>query len=231
MWRPVVARLCARYRCVAIDQRGFGDSSLPESPYSDCDDVAAVCEALGLHRPVLVGNSLGGSTVLDAAVAKPELPAAIALFAAFAGGWTYGPEMSEFAARMARIRAERGEQAAFEADVDFWLLHGRDASVVSAEIRDYVHAARARTRDRKPNQSLRRIGPTLERLDRVAVPAEIVTGDADVGDFAAIARLLHDGIAGSTLRTLPAGHFIPLERPGDAAEIVDALARRVFDCA
>lgn len=58
--------LLADFRRVRFDLRGHGDSDKPseEACYSDADlwadDVAAVIQALGLRRPVIVGWSLGG---------------------------------------------------------------------------------------------------------------------------------------------------------------------------
>lgn len=56
----------ARFRLVAFDLRGHGDSDKPDSldSYADADrwadDIAAVIVAAKLRRPVLVGWSLGG---------------------------------------------------------------------------------------------------------------------------------------------------------------------------
>lgn len=52
------------YRCIGIDQRGFGDSDKPYTGYDYdtlSDDVRAVVEALDLHDFTLVGHSTGGS--------------------------------------------------------------------------------------------------------------------------------------------------------------------------
>ena len=68
MWRPAIARLADRYRCVAIDLRGYGESSLPRERFSWHDDTRAACAALALDHPVLVGNSLGGIVALDTAI-------------------------------------------------------------------------------------------------------------------------------------------------------------------
>jgi pimeloyl-ACP methyl ester carboxylesterase len=75
-------------RSIAIDLRGFGDSQiLPVDAtrglrdYSD--DVAAVLDALGIDRAILVGWSMGGGVVLqlaiDAAADRPELVAGLVL--------------------------------------------------------------------------------------------------------------------------------------------------------
>ncbi len=63
--------LADRFRLVAMDLRGHGESDKPleAANYTDgarwADDVAAVIGALGLKRPVLVGWSYGGFVLCD----------------------------------------------------------------------------------------------------------------------------------------------------------------------
>ncbi len=52
------------YRCIGIDQRGFGKSDRPFTGYdydSLADDVRAVIEMLKLRNVILVGHSTGGA--------------------------------------------------------------------------------------------------------------------------------------------------------------------------
>jgi pimeloyl-ACP methyl ester carboxylesterase len=67
-WVRVGPALADRYRVFAIDMRGHGDSiKPPEGAYSlrqTADDAAALMEALGLERPVLMGHSWGGATAI-----------------------------------------------------------------------------------------------------------------------------------------------------------------------
>jgi pimeloyl-ACP methyl ester carboxylesterase len=63
-WDFVVAHLAPRYRCVALDLRGHGDSGWPTSPdyrlATHAGDVADLIEALGLRDVAVVGHSFGG---------------------------------------------------------------------------------------------------------------------------------------------------------------------------
>jgi pimeloyl-ACP methyl ester carboxylesterase len=73
---PQAAHFAGRYRTVAVDLRGHGRSDAPAGEYTMegfADDVAFVCEALGLERPVVVGHSMGG--VISSLVAQrhPQL--------------------------------------------------------------------------------------------------------------------------------------------------------------
>ncbi|MFE4618044.1 alpha/beta fold hydrolase [Streptomyces sp. NPDC056747] len=79
----------AGYRVLALDQRGHGNSERrPEdvSRAAYVADVVAVVRELGLQRPVLIGQSLGGHTALLTAAAHPELPSALVLVEAGPGG-------------------------------------------------------------------------------------------------------------------------------------------------
>ena len=75
VWRPVADRLRDRFRCVAFDERGHGDSGVPPdgnfSWRGFARDVLAVVEELGLVRPFAVGHSLGGAALLLAEQAAP----------------------------------------------------------------------------------------------------------------------------------------------------------------
>jgi pimeloyl-ACP methyl ester carboxylesterase len=69
-WDPVVGILATERDVVAVDLPGFGASpGLPEGLSYDLATTAAVfrafCEALGLDRPHVAGNSLGGLIALE----------------------------------------------------------------------------------------------------------------------------------------------------------------------
>ena len=69
------------HRCVAADMRGRGDSDKPDEIYTmeqHGDDVAELIRHLGLVKPVLVGQSMGGQVVISTAARHPELVGAIA---------------------------------------------------------------------------------------------------------------------------------------------------------
>jgi len=63
-WDLVSLYLAQRHRVLALDQRGHGDSEWPRDvEYSNSAmslDAEAFIAALGLHRPILMGHSMGG---------------------------------------------------------------------------------------------------------------------------------------------------------------------------
>ena len=77
-WDLVCLALRANFHCLALDQRGHGDSEwspvLDYSPDAHVRDIRGLIEQLGLERPVLVGHSLGGlNAMVLAATAAEEL--------------------------------------------------------------------------------------------------------------------------------------------------------------
>jgi pimeloyl-ACP methyl ester carboxylesterase len=75
LWDGVAERLHASgHTVVAVDQRGHGRSDAPDTGY-DLDtavaDLLALIETLGLERPLLAGQSWGGSVVLELAWRYP----------------------------------------------------------------------------------------------------------------------------------------------------------------
>ncbi len=75
IWLGVMARLVDRYRVVAIDLLGYGDSDHPGHGYTMemyVSLVGHVVETLELARPVLVGNCMGSAISLNYALGNPE---------------------------------------------------------------------------------------------------------------------------------------------------------------
>jgi lipase len=77
LWRPIAERLSSRFRVVAYDQRGHGDSPSPEGPAAGycfeafAADLQRLIETLGLERPLAAGHSSGGTVVVVHAATHP----------------------------------------------------------------------------------------------------------------------------------------------------------------
>lgn len=73
-WNKVTSSLSADFRCVAYDQRGWGESDAPPQGYSIRDlavDAKEVLGALEIQRYVLVGHSMGGKVAQWLAAQRP----------------------------------------------------------------------------------------------------------------------------------------------------------------
>src|SRR5712691_7761082 len=79
MLKTSLAPLADVAQLVFLDHRGQGrsDESTPERWNLDTwiEDVVGFCEALGIERPVVLGQSFGGVVALGMAIRHPDLPA------------------------------------------------------------------------------------------------------------------------------------------------------------
>ncbi|MDQ2907347.1 MAG: alpha/beta hydrolase [Ktedonobacteraceae bacterium] len=83
-WTPVARDLEDRYDVIMLDARGHGQSDGPAkgAAYSFdllVADTSAAIGALGLHKPYLLGHSMGALTAMALAARAPDLARAIVL--------------------------------------------------------------------------------------------------------------------------------------------------------
>ncbi|CAN5756113.1 hypothetical protein BH11PSE3_BH11PSE3_01430 [soil metagenome] len=77
IWAGWFPSLQEAYRLVRFDMRGYGRSTIPAPDFVWSldllvDDLFAVADAAGLQRFHLVGESIGGTVALAAALARPD---------------------------------------------------------------------------------------------------------------------------------------------------------------
>lgn len=73
-WRAQVPHFSKSHRVVTLDLAGHGHSGTTRSQYSMLafgEDVQTVTEAIGAHRVILVGHSMGGSVIAEAPKLMP----------------------------------------------------------------------------------------------------------------------------------------------------------------
>ncbi len=74
-WEPVMERLADRYRLIAPDLRGFGDSSKPPGPWGAAEhaaDMIALLDALGVGTVGVIGHDVGGAVMQAMARTAPD---------------------------------------------------------------------------------------------------------------------------------------------------------------
>lgn len=82
LWHPVAQRLTSRYRVIAYDMRGHGDSDKPPNAYHWrhlVDDLRGLLDALDLHGLPLVGHSSGGAAAACLAGERQEYASRLCL--------------------------------------------------------------------------------------------------------------------------------------------------------
>jgi pimeloyl-ACP methyl ester carboxylesterase len=77
MWEPQVQELRRRFRMVSFDRRGFGLSSGTPDIEADASDARALCHELGVRRAAFVGMSQGARILERLIVESPALVACV----------------------------------------------------------------------------------------------------------------------------------------------------------
>jgi len=101
-WWQQVPVVSQKYKCVTIDHRTFGYShDVKGGPgrRAFVQDLTGLLDHLGIQKTALVGQSMGGSTVLGFASAHPERVSAL-IMSDTTGGYS-NPEMAELRRRLA----------------------------------------------------------------------------------------------------------------------------------
>ena len=113
-WDVVCLMLRREYHCLALDQRGHGDSEWePTADYSfeaQIRDIEGFIEKLGLQRPLLVGHSMGGFAAMGYAMRHADKMAGLTLI-------DVGPELSMDGAK--RIREFISQERELDSVEDF----------------------------------------------------------------------------------------------------------------
>lgn len=226
-WEPVLDLLAADRDVIAVDLPGFGAAPpLPAgTPYTldtAMDNLAATFAALGLERPHIAGNSLGGLFSLEAAD-RGLVSSATALSPA---GFFNAAELRYAAAVLRASRLGAGVPEAVLTRLVrsprrraalFGMIYGRPDRMDAAALLDDARALRSAV----GFEPTLRAGGKVRFAGRCAdVPVTIGWGTKD--------RLLRAGQAVRAQRALPQARFVWLEGcghvpMGDEPELVARL--------
>jgi len=231
MFHRQIAALRRRYRCVAIDWRGHGDSTASTSGY-DIDtltaDAVALIELLAVGSVHYVGVSMGGFVGLRIGARRPELLRSLALLdtsaeaedGATAGRYRLMARIYRFTGitPLRRIVARLMFGPSFLADaasrstLDEWQSRLRHCS--RAAISDAVRAVAARA-------------SVEQEITAITVPTLVVVGADDIPTPPQKAQRIAELIPGAHLVQLPhCGHSSSLEQPEVITQLLCAFYSR-----
>lgn len=218
MFDKQVAVLKDRYRCVAFDFRGQGQSEVTRDGYDMetlYEDAAALIEALGCAPCHFLGLSMGGFIGLRLAARRTELVKSLMLLETSADA-----EPSENIPKYKQLNlVARWLGLGLMVDRVMPIMFGQKFLTDSAR-------AEERREWRQRMSSNHRLGITRavtgviarksvqDEIGKIRVPTLIIVGDQDVATVPANSQRLHEGIAGSQLVIIPgAGHTSTVEEP------------------
>jgi len=226
-WAEQMAALATRYRAIALDLRGHGESDKPVGDYHLpvlSHDLYRFLRTLGIAEAVIVGQSLGGMVAQRFALDHGDMVRALVI--------------SDSAARLPDApRAEMLERARLaETEGMAGVLDLAVATALSpafvASHPDFVAAFRARTlaNDAAVHAAGARLVASVncvEELPLLSCPTLVLVGDQDVLTPPEAAREMVKSMPAASLVVLPnAGHAAYLEQPeAYNRAVLDFLAR------
>jgi pimeloyl-ACP methyl ester carboxylesterase len=222
-WNHVIGQLSSTYRCIAYDQRGWGESDAPADGYTISDlagDAAALIRALDLKRYVLVGHSMGGKAAQYLAAQRPTGLEALVLVAPASPLPQNIPE----AAKQAQLHAYDTRDTVLQA-IAFLTAHAPNESTVKQIVDDSLRGSAAAKLAWPTSAAYEDIS---ERVKQINVPTLILAGDQDRQDPLHLQQSdVLPRIPGARLEVVhESGHLSPIEQPGQLADGIKAFLSR-----
>ncbi len=229
-WGPLAALLARDFHVVLIDNRGVGDSDVPEGPYTMqqlAADAVAVLDDAGIESTDILGVSLGGFIAQEIALTQPERVRKLVLCSTSPGGvnafpmpergvdaFTRFPTMDRAAGLRLMVENSLGDHAVRE----------------RPELVDEVYAYRL---DRAPavaawqaQFAASRGHDAYERIPVIAAPTLVIHGLADTVIDARNGDLLAERIPGARIERVPdRGHLVMWQEGERLAPIVRDFLR------
>jgi pimeloyl-ACP methyl ester carboxylesterase len=222
-WRAQVGPLGRRHRVVTIDLAGHGESGVGRPSWTMAAfgaDVVAVLDGLDLNDVVLVGHSMGGDVIVEAALllggrvrglvwvdtyptlAEPQSPEQVEAFAE--------PFRADFAGHTRAFMSTAFPATSDPALVE-WVVSDMASAPPAIALDALVHAF--------GNQ-----GPVIDALPRISAPLVQISPDYEPTDVESLASY---GIRTAMMSNV--GHFLMLEDPGQfnsvLEDVIEGFAR------
>lgn len=228
MWDEQVRVLSQRYRVLAFDTRGHGQSSAPPGAYTleqMAEDVHALLTGLNIAETHFVGLSMGGMIGQVLALAHPRMITSLVLCDTTsrypAGAWPLWEE---------RIRTvkEQGMEPLVEPTLQRWFTapYRKRHPEVMDRIRPVLRGT--------PSQgyigcchAVPKINVT-DRLGSITCPAVVIVGEEDPGTPVEMAKAMHAALPSAELAILrSASHLSNIEQAEEFNRILLRFLDRV----
>lgn len=223
MWRPTLARLGGPARAIVPDLPGHGGSA--GQPYaSHAETVRALVKILEQRAPggaLVVGFSMGAQLAILLAATRPDLVRGAVIVSAE----TKPMPLARITTALVSTTAPLARRTWFAR------LQARQLQIPDDLLADYLHESAHVSRETLVNSVGENLRFTLPRAwSSFDKPVLVMVGQKERRLMHASARLTHEALLGSELRTVPGcAHGIPLQQPQAFADILTEWLRLVSD--
>jgi 3-oxoadipate enol-lactonase len=208
-WWQQVPVFAEEYRCITVDQRGFGQS--PDvaggpGPTALATDALALLDHLGIGQAALVAQSMGGWAAVGAAVQSPRRFWAVVL-ANTVGNLT-NPEIAALRQQLAAKSPPRPAVLSQAALGETFRKAQPAGAYLYAQINGLNTPLSTDFREQ-----LGRLTTPVERYAATGVPTMFLTSDEDGLIWPELSQKVHEHVPGSRFaRVSAAGHSTYFER-------------------
>jgi pimeloyl-ACP methyl ester carboxylesterase len=233
-WLLNLPEFMGRYRCIAPDLPGFGESEMPAGEISIrgyARSVDKLCDALAVESPTVIGNSMGGFVGAELAISTPTRVEKLVLVSAAGLSTEYLQREPLLAA--ARLWAVLTARAGARSEAVVKRPNLRRLALQTV-VRYPEKLSASLARELVAGADKPGFVPALEallgyslrdKLERIEIPVLIVWGENDmlvpIGDAARYERLI--GANAEKVVFEDTGHMAMLERPDRFNRVLDSF--------
>lgn len=207
----------ADYRVLRFDNRGIGETDMPEGPYSSAllaADAKGLVDHLGVTGFHLMGVSMGGMIAEEYALAYPADIVSLTLACTFGTADAFCQQMFAMWGDLAR-----GLGVPFVMrDVALWAFTAPFFEERAADAAEFGAAMEALQMPLHAYLSQLRVIQDHDALDRVSAitaPTLVLAGEQDILIPVRLSARLRDAIPGAEWMTVPGGHACLWESPDE----------------
>jgi 3-oxoadipate enol-lactonase len=214
MWDGEVAKHKDRYRVLAYDTRGHGQSAAPKGPYSLeglADDLFALLKELKISKPHFCGLSMGGMIGQTFALKYPGVLQTLTLADTTS---RYPAEAAPMWEERIRIAESKGMASLVQPTLERWFTepfrksHPEKVKPVASLIEKTPVAGYAGCCAAIPKINV------TSRLKEIKIPTLVICGKEDPATPPAMAREIQENIPGAKLSLIAqAAHLANIEQP------------------
>ncbi|MCF6775073.1 alpha/beta hydrolase [Thiotrichales bacterium 19X7-9] len=227
-WQAVTPWLSKHYKVTVFDNRGAGQSDVPEGNYSIdmmAEDTKAIMDELNIDSAYVVGHSMGGMIAEQLAIKYPQKVNALGIVCSAAKRNARSNQWLELSGKM--IEAEI--DAPIIADYTFSYLFGSDFIANASNAQNWLDLILSNPYPQtlagyKSQLYATQTYNALDTLAEIKTKTLIIAGRDDILTPLSASEAIHQVINQSELTILPCGHMPNIECPEKLAdEIINWL--------
>ncbi len=227
-WNLMLNELVNKFQVLVFDNRAIGQTKDTNSSFTletMAEDTMALVEQLGLERPIILGQSMGGAIAqLIAKKYAAQIDKLIILNSA-----------AKFSTRSAKTLESllncRKENIAFDLFIDAalpwffssdFLASPENIRIFKQELIDNPHPQSVADQERQFNALLP--FDSREWIHKITTPTLVISAIEDIIALPEEGRALSNGIPSSQFITIPGAHSSPVEQSFKVSQLVDQFA-------